>query len=182
MKETYLGIYEIVDVFLQFIFFYYTIYEIYKIGHAFRIKRNAIEVIRTNKTGVFSIILFILMVSSWLFWSNYTSKSLTEIGFKPMTPIEWSSDLSKEELEKRSKLKARYAFIFSGKSSLYYEAKLDEWYQFAPTDVDIKEHDEYLIKGEQIKNQIQNNNQYLFMVATIWLTVGLIGWHSGRHG
>jgi len=180
MRETYLEFYEIVNSILQFIFFYYTIYEVYKIGRAIRIKKNVIEVVKTNKIGVLAIISFILAASFWIFWTNFTDRSLAEISFKPMTPSEWSSDLSKVELEERSKSHAKYAFIFSGKISLYYQAKLDEWNRYTPTDAEIKEHDEHLIQTEQMKNKVHSTNQYLFMVATIWLTVGLIGWHFGR--
>jgi hypothetical protein len=181
MRETYLEVYELVNTFLQLIFFYYTIYEVYKIGHAFSVKKNAIEVAKTNKTGFLAIISFIIAVSCWLYWGNFTEKSLTETPFNAKSPSEWSSELSKKELEDSSKMHAKYAFIYSGKGSLYYEAKLNEWNQFAPTDADIKKHDENLIQIEQIKYQAHSINQYLFMVATIWLTVGLIGWHSGRN-
>lgn len=180
MREAYLDIYEIVSSFLRVVIFYYTIYQCYKIGYAFRVKKSVIEVAKTNKFGFFTIFSYVALVSLWLFFIYSTEESLNKISFTPRTPSEWSLDMPKGELEERSKSSAQYAFIFSGKGSLHYDAKLDQWIQFTPSDTDIEEHDENLIQKEQSKNGIRNSINFIFWVGSTWIIIGLIGWYSGR--
>jgi hypothetical protein len=129
--------------------------------------------------GFFMALSYICILVVTIIVSEQSLNTLNDIALKERTwPSGWGASMAPDKREASSKALASYDFVYSGKLGVYFDQS-GGWNNYAPTEKDIKDHDQNKLDNFKIQ---ENANYYKLLVLITLVGAGISAWFGRKVG